>query len=656
MADVKPLIFNPAVGTPEVLQQTDTLALQAPVRFGAGVGFNNQPPTTPPAISGDYFHSLGDLITALATVGLVIDQRNSGWLTPSSNLQLLGGIGPYEPGRLIIGGVAGWQQLDMPAVVPGVIQVPTAHAGRPETNPITRLTVNQLAYSPILSYGNAAPSASNAQAGALWFDALNSQLMVFDGTGWVPVLQGMLASLAGLSGSGSGVISLQAGVPSLIGTGSVGESLVSTNTAGATAWVRFLHTGANAPWGNGASANGSAPVNGNRPAGITDALWASTARNAESLGFWDEADRRWKTVYVDSPILNGLAELRSTLADGDLFTVAGGRVVRLGAGAAGSSLTSTGSAAVWSQRLVRQALAPSTGADGDLWIASGTGVVSVREGNNWVALVDQGRYGDINGSSSNLRPGVPVFHSGTNWQLADGRNAANTPQVLGVVQQPAAPGQSVIVATDGVVVATAAEWYAVIDGADGLPVNSGLSPGVSYYLSGTAAGVISRTPGPGKVLVGTALDATHLLLQVGQQLGRNTAQVHVGTTAPLNAGVDELWFDPSTSQLAVAQLVRGVISWSVVSGGTTGTGGTGGGGAGAASGVVLSDIEAIDWVTDPKAAAIRFLKSDGTQESIRIKGTGGAVVTMSDDHTLCIDAQLPAGGGLFVIDGGRFSP
>jgi hypothetical protein len=97
---------------------------------------------------------------------------------------------------------------------------------------------------------------------------------------------------------------------------------------------------------------------------------------------------------------------------------------------------------------------------------------------------------------------------------------------------------------------------------------------------------------------------------------------------------------------------------------------------------VVADLEVIDWAPDPRAAAIRMFYADGSVGDLRIRGAGGTVVTMSDNHTMVIDSasspapdgtgggQLPAGGnegdvltwlngaGVWnplAVDGGRFS-
>lgn len=652
MADVRPLIFSTVTGTPEVLNASDTLVLSGAVRFDGLVGFNRSAPSAPGRIDGGFSGSVNQLIQALSTLGLVIDGRPGNWM-PLGLDQLLG-IGPYEPGRLIIGGAAGWQQLDMPAVVGGVIQVPAAHAGASEFNPITGLSVQTLAYSPILSYGPTAPAATNAQAGALWYSTTANALMVFSGSGWVPVLPAALIGLAALSGRG--VLSFDGSAVQLLSGGAQGASLVETGSQ--TAWVKWITTGAAPAWPNGASATDPSP-GGGRPAGVTDAIWCNTARQAEAIGFWDEADRRWKSVYVDNPLLNQLAELRGVVVDGDLFTISSGRLTRLPLGAAGEQLASDGSALQWRKAFADAVNPPSAPLNGDLWHNSNTGRFSVFTGSNWKPLLDQSSYGDVNGSSGALQPGVPLVHSGANWQLADGRSrAAISTQVLGVAQSSAAPGAPVSVALDGLAIATEAEWFAAIDPADGNRAGSGLSAGATYYLSGTAAGMLSRTPGPTAVVVGTALDATHLLLQSGQLSSVPYGRVHQGAVAPVNGRVDELWFNAASGELKVAVPAGAGINWALVSAPAAPPAGGGAPGAGAASGLV--DVEVIDWLLDPKAAALRFLKADGTTETIRIKGTGSAVVTMSDDHTLCIDSAMPAGGGggggMSRIDGGRFSP
>lgn len=651
MADVRPLIFSTVTGTPEVLNASDTLVLQGAVRFDGLVGFNRTAPSAPGRVDAGFVSSIDQLISALAATGLIVDSRPGNWL-PGGLASLLN-IGPYEPGRLIIGGVTGWQQLDMPAVVGGVIQVPTAHAGALETNPVTRLGVQTLAYSPILSYGPTAPVATNAQAGALWYDSTAQALMVFSGSAWEPVLSAALSGLNGLSGRG--VLGFNGSALTLLSSPSAGASLVATGSD--NAWVEWITTGVAPAWPNGGSATDPKPGGGGRPAGITSAIWCNAAPQAETMGFWDEAERRWKSVYVDNPLLNQLAELRGTAVDGDLFSIGSGRMVRLPLGGAGDQLSSNGSALQWRKPFTESAAAPSAPLAGDLWRNTATGRFSVYTGSSWQSLLDQSSYGDVNGSSSALRPGVPLVHDGNNWQLADGRSqAAFSAQVVGVAQSAANPGLAVTVALDGLAVATEAEWFAAIDSADGNSSGTGLRPGSTYYLSGRSAGMLSRSPGPTAVVVGTALDATHLLLQSGRISQAPYGRVHQGTTAPATGKVDELWFDSATSQLKVAIASGSGVRWVSANGTLTSlpTSGTGGGAATTAAG--LADVEAIDWIMDPKAAALRFLKGDGSTETIRVKGTGGAVVTMSDDHTLCIDAPMPPGGGLVKIDGGRFSP
>ena len=198
MAFLKPLVFDADRGVNRQLDAGDELQIIGDLKVDGKAGFFGAPPQSQPGLAGNWGQSLDDLINALALLGLIADSRPPGWLDSVSSVTLLGDVGPYEPGRLIVGSITGWMPLDQPAVVPGVIQVPASHAGLEEINPVTGLPMQTLAYSPILSYG-ATPPPLTALTGALWYDSNNSELNVFSGGTWEPVhSQGLRSLLSGL--------------------------------------------------------------------------------------------------------------------------------------------------------------------------------------------------------------------------------------------------------------------------------------------------------------------------------------------------------------------------------------------------------------------------------------------------------------------------
>ena len=136
------------------------------------------------------------------------------------------------------------------------------------------------------------------------------------------------------------------------------------------------------------------------------------------------------------------------------------------------------------------------------------------------------------------------------------------------------------------------------------------------------------------------LSSTDLLLRDGPMAkALINSQAHVGPTAP-NGCSGELWFNSLTGTLFIWYEDLDSGQWVEV----------GGSGLGLQPGptpteVVVSDLEAIDWIADPLAAAIQIVYSDGTLGTLRFRGAGGAVVTMSDSQTLVIDAGSSSGGG-----------
>jgi hypothetical protein len=636
MALFSPLVFDASRGLPTGLAPTDILWAPGGIQIETGVGFYGAPLlTTQPVLDSNWANLLDQICLGLGGTGLFADSRPEGWDDGLQNLVDLGDVGPYEPGRLIIGGVAGWQQLDQPAITPNVIQVPTAHAGTTEINPVNGLPVRQLAYSPILTYGPT-PPPTTPQIGALWVDTTTSRLQVWNGDRWQPVLGTGVNALVDLLAAGrKGQLMLSDGAGGALlleaATARTGAALV-LDSAGQHGYAELLYTARQAPWSNGASA-----FDGQRPAGVSQAIWCNTTPGAEAIGFWDESAHLWRQTPVSSPVLQQLAGLRAELTDGDLLSVAGGQIVRLGAGSAGHSLTAVDGRPVWRQRFHQAETAPTTAVDGDIWLESSSGVIAIRDQNQWVPFSGTPRYRAINSTGAAIAAGTPLV-AANGWSLADTSTASGA--LVGVALEAAAAGAPVAVAIGGVVALPVSSW-AVVCGSLG-----GLETGADYYLSAERSGQISTIrPATGAIGVGTALSATQLLIRtlVGAQ---PAAAVRSGSSAPTAQTAGELWWNDSAQRLEVSVAVASGLEWRPaidLPGGSSALVDPA-----ADLGKVVADLEVIDWAPDPRAAAIRMFYADGTTGDLRIRGAGGTVVTMSDNHTMVIDSAsspAPDGGG-----------
>jgi hypothetical protein len=307
-------------------------------------------------------------------------------------------------------------------------------------------------------------------------------------------------------------------------------------------------------------------------------------------------------------------------------------------GAPGDSLTVDGSQAKWRARVTQGQTPPSCALEGDLWLDESSGALYIRVGDDWVDLNKLDRYTLLNGTSGAVEPGTVLTASPPNWQLAGPPTA--TGSVVAIALESVCPGAQLTAAIGGVVSLTAAQWSAVIDNAEPHAPGTGLSPGRDYYVSSLAFGQMTTKPaGCYGVQVGTALSSTDLLLRDGPMAKAliNT-RAFVGPTAPPGCS-GELWWSTTEGQLSVFTDDGTTAQWNpVVPGSTEPPGPT-------PTDVVVSDLEAIDWIADPLAAAIQIIYSDGTKGSLRFRGAGGAVVTMSDSQTLVIDAGSSGEGG-----------
>ena len=118
-----------------------------------------------------------------------------------------------------------------------------------------------------------------------------------------------------------------------------------------------------------------------------------------------------------------------------------------------------------------------------------------------------------NGTGSSVAIARAVYPTTNGFGLAQA-NASATKNVVGLVKDPSvASNASGNIQSDGVFVATAAQWDAVTG------QTGGLTPGAIYYLSPTTAGAITSTPpsttGQYVVQVGIALSTTALDIRDG---------------------------------------------------------------------------------------------------------------------------------------------
>lgn len=113
--------------------------------------------------------------------------------------------------------------------------------------------------------------------------------------------------------------------------------------------------------------------------------------------------------------------------------------------------------------------------------------------------------------------GMPVYASAADTVKRAQANAKTTSKVIGLVYDASiAAGSNGSVATDGVVVATTAQWDAVTGGTGGLTFNT------VYFLDPSNAGKLTATPpttvGQCNAIIGVGLSTTELALQIEQPI------------------------------------------------------------------------------------------------------------------------------------------
>lgn len=114
--------------------------------------------------------------------------------------------------------------------------------------------------------------------------------------------------------------------------------------------------------------------------------------------------------------------------------------------------------------------------------------------------------------------GTPVYSSAADAVKRGQANAKATGKLVGLVYDVSiAAGATGNIATSGVLVATTAQWDAVVTGETG-----GLTFGASYFLDPANVGKLTSTPAstPGQVntFVGTGVSATELEIELGQPI------------------------------------------------------------------------------------------------------------------------------------------
>lgn len=118
-------------------------------------------------------------------------------------------------------------------------------------------------------------------------------------------------------------------------------------------------------------------------------------------------------------------------------------------------------------------------------------------------------------SSAAISLGVPVYASAAGVVKRAQANAKATSRLAGLVSDTTIAASAIgNIASSGVLVGTTAQWDAVAGTIGGLAFNT------VYFLSPVAVGSITATPpttvGQCNTLIGTAISATELELQIAQ--------------------------------------------------------------------------------------------------------------------------------------------
>lgn len=123
----------------------------------------------------------------------------------------------------------------------------------------------------------------------------------------------------------------------------------------------------------------------------------------------------------------------------------------------------------------------------------------------------------VNANASPIVIGAPVYSSAAGSADKAQANASGTVEVIGLVRDVSiAAAASGNIQTDGILVASTAQWDAITGGSGGLTYNT------VYYLSPTTAGMLTATApstaGQYVVRVGRAISTTELEISIAQPI------------------------------------------------------------------------------------------------------------------------------------------
>ena len=124
----------------------------------------------------------------------------------------------------------------------------------------------------------------------------------------------------------------------------------------------------------------------------------------------------------------------------------------------------------------------------------------------------------LNGDTASLVFGMPVYSSAADTVKRAQANAKSTAKVTGLVYDTTiAANANGNIAQSGVLVGTSAQWDAVVTGETG-----GLIFNTTYFLDPANVGKLTASPpsttGQCNVIIGTAISATELELQIAQPI------------------------------------------------------------------------------------------------------------------------------------------
>lgn len=686
MPGFRPLVLDSDRGIPQVLEPGEVLEVGGVngtvggFRHTGGVlAFNNrQGLQRIPELYGRSTDVLTQVVDSLVELGLFEDHRRADWADGFAGLNQVMELGPYCTGRLIVGSRGGWTALDLPAHQPNILQVPA------RVNSV-------LAYAPVVTIGATPPL--RPAPGCVWIDPATpthgARMRAYVEPGrWVDIFTGALGDLqdAGLPDRGALLAGDGASWKKLLG-GNFGDALMM-GANGLLEWRNAVHAGSTAPLGTQR----------------VGAFWLDTAVGSEALSLWDGA--RWRSIRLDSEVLNGMADLGPQLQDGEMLFWKSGRWQRLRKGNEGERLTWRLGGPLWEPALTAAATPPTARA-GALWLDTTTHTLRIHDQGEWLDATGS-IWSDANAAGKRLEPGDPVLLQ-AGWKLA-GAPAAGLERFGGIVVAGSDAGDPTPVQYQGVVTLEAADFERVIDPTE-RTASIGLQPHNDYYLSQVSPGMLTRDRVKGGAIVGYAITANALFLY--PQTGRDGTDVvrwfqqSLSKCLPTSlqdgdvigwhdSAIDRARFingdrtriiirhghdlvDPNTGALvspghkkAVAKaptdsgLINGTpyldegelyvstanddpaLFWKLDNGGVHRLG--------QREAPHEYSLQAVDLATDQDAAQIQLTDDRGNTREVILRGAHGIEVTCTNRGTLVISGEALWQARLPGIDGGRFSP